>query len=222
VNRLNFSKPCALFALVCGIASALAQNASAQNASTNLVLTMGWNLTAYIQTTNESGLPSVTVTKFATKDIAAALGQNQGQSSNQLISAKALLRFISIGTTNEALNAILRTSAGDTVVDTNLFVSLLGSPEVDTLRGIGNGKTQGTAYSVMECDLTTTNLSFKTKGRNKFTDRSLTAGKVLVDIRRYPTTCSASLTGTGTVGTNNAVFIGTFTLTSPEVETQTQ
>jgi hypothetical protein len=222
VNRLNFSKPRALFALVCGVASVLAQNTNAQNATTNLVLTMGWNLTAYIQATNSSGLPSVTATKLATKDIAAALGQDQGQSSDQLLSAKVLFRFISIGTTNEALNAILRTSAGDEVVDTNLFVSLIGSPEVDTLRGTGNGRTMGTVYSDMECDLTTTNLSFNTKGRIKLTEGSLTAGKVLVDIRRFPATCSASLTGTGTVGTNNAVFIGTFTLTSSKVETQTQ
>lgn len=162
---------------------------------------------------------------FTYCDVIAALANDLGQGANDLSTAKLLLDFSNVGdpSTNALLNAILRTSSGDTVLDgTNLFISLLGNQTVQTIRGNGHGAEIGTEFSVLDFEMTTTNLTLVSQGRVKLNEGPVVQGKRMVDNRRFPHTGSASLTGTGSVGTNAAVAIGTLTLAAPKVEVQNQ
>src|SRR5262249_9120174 len=89
--------------------------------TTNLIVTATLNLTAYIQNPSNGSLPSVTVRKFTTKDIVAAIETELGLPTNDLATAKLLLKWVGLGGTNFVPPAeFLRTSGGDTNVD-NVF-----------------------------------------------------------------------------------------------------
>jgi hypothetical protein len=224
VNRLTFFKRFVLVGFACCVTSAIAQSTNPPTTVTNLVVAMAVNVTAYVQATNNAGQPSVTVVKLGTKDIIAAIGSDYGKSSNDLSGAKLLVVETGIGDTSvqPPVNRVLRISSADTDINANFLISPSFLPSVETLRGTSRGTKVSTIYTPTSLTLTTTNLSFEAKGRLKLDSRAAVAGKTIIDSRLLASAASMSLTGTGTVGTNNAVFIGTFTLTGPKVETRTQ
>ena len=195
--------------------------------STNVVLTVTLNLTAYIQQpTNDSSVFKTTTTqKLATKDIVAAIAGDLGLSADPLTS-KLLLIYNGVGdtTTNAVLNAVLRTSGGDTNIN-GIFsldfpsgFSVLNNLSVTTERSNPNGTSQRLEYTIMSVSITTSNLSFQTQGQVKLNESSITSGRTIVDPRAFPTTYNSTITGPGTVGTNSAVFNGTFLAGSRKIE----
>jgi len=191
------------------------------------VLTATLNLTVYIQQpTNDSSVFKTTTTqKLATKDIVAAIAADLGLSADPLTS-KLLLIYNGVGdtTTNAILNAVLRTGGGDTNIN-GIFsldfpsrLSVLDNLTVATERPNPNGTSQRLEYSIMSVSVTTSNLSFQTQGQVKLSESSITSGRTIVDSRAFPTTYNASITGSGTVGTNSAVFNGAFVAGSRKVE----
>lgn len=221
MNRLNIFKRCALVALVCGTTSGFAQ--STNLTVTNLALSVAFKLTAYVQSTNAVGQPSVTVMKLANNDLISALGSDLGESSADLAGAKLLAVQSPIGNTNVQpdVNRVLRTASGDTNVNTSFSIAPSFNPSVQTVRGATMGTKVSTIYTPATLTLTTTNLSFEVKGEFKLGSKAVIAGKTLIDPGPLAASASASVTGTGTVGTNPAVFIGTFALTNPKIETNT-
>jgi hypothetical protein len=196
--------------------------------TTNLIVTTTLNLTAYIQNPSNGPLPSVTIQKLTTKDIIAAIETELGLPTNDVATAKLLLKWNGVGGTNFVPVAeFLRTSAGDTNVDSVFSIAggntSLGNLTVSTIRSnIRSGTSTETDFTIAAVSLNTTNaqLSFSAQGQAKISLSSVASGKTLVDPRAFPLSYSISLTGSGTVGTNSAVFTGTFTAGNRKVETQ--
>ena len=194
--------------------------------STNVVLTVVLNLTAYIQQPGAGAtLPTVKVQRFATKDVVAAIGSDLGQPADSLSKAKLLLQFAGIGNTNAAVtNMVLRTAIGDNnangmfSLDFPSRLLLLNNYDIHTDRPGSNGTSNRLDYTMMTMSLNTSNLRFEGQGRVKLNSASVTAGKTLVDSRLLPSGYSCSLTGSGKVGANDAMFTGTFTASSRKVE----
>src|SRR5436190_14644724 len=89
-----------------------ATKVAAQSTNAAAVLTVAVNLTGYIQQpTNSSPLLSVKTQKFTTKDIIGSIESDLGLPTNDLATAKLLLRFGGLGDTNHdaTLHTILRT-----------------------------------------------------------------------------------------------------------------
>jgi len=210
------------------LVAAMPLKAAFAQPSTNVVLTTVLNLTAYIQQPNASGLPIVKVQRFATKDVVAAIGSDLAQPADSLAKAKLLLQFAGIGNTNQATtNAILRTSFGDNTVNTMFSLDfpsrllLLNNYDIHTDRpGSVSGISNRLDYAMMSISLNTSNLRFEGQGRGKLTSASVTSGKTVLDPRLYPSGYSCSLIGSGKVGSNDAMFTGTFTASSRKVEVQ--
>src|SRR6516225_3528660 len=81
------------------------------DAQTNAVLTATLNLAAYVQQPTNGSLQSISARKFATKDIIASIESDLGLPTNDLATAKLLLKFTGIGDTNNQSppDVILRT-----------------------------------------------------------------------------------------------------------------
>src|SRR5437868_5748704 len=118
--------------------------ASAQS-TTNAVLTATLNFTAYIQQpTNDTGLQSLSINKFATKDIIASIETDLGFPTNDAATAKILLKFAGLGGADvPGLDLFLRNSAGDTRLTNNIFnvasgSTSIGNVTVSTVRSVPN------------------------------------------------------------------------------------
>jgi hypothetical protein len=200
--------------------------ASAQS-STNAVLTATLNLTAYIQQpTNDSGLRSVSIKKFATKDIIASIEADLGLPTNDAPTAKLLMKFAGLGGAEAPeLDLFLRNSGGDTRLTNSIFnvasgSTSIGNLTVSTVRSVANRVSTRLDYTLVSISLNTTNMSFQAQGQVKIQQSSVKVGSTIIESRPIPTAYSSSLTGSGTVGTNSAVFSGTFTAGNRKVETQ--
>jgi hypothetical protein len=224
----------ALAILACGLCCTKAQSTNT-GPSTNLVLTATLNLTAYIQNPTNGGPQTVSIRKYATKDIVAALETELGLPTNDLATARLVIKWVGLGGTNFIPPLIcLRTSAGDTnvnyMVGTNVNDTFrltqgntsFGNVTVNTLRSnTKTGTSTETDYSLLAISMNATNaanLVFQVQGQAKISLSSVTAGKTLVDARAFPASYSIAVTGSGTVGTNSAVFSGTFTAGNRKVE----
>jgi hypothetical protein len=98
-------------------------------------------------------------------------------------------------------------------------VSTLGSLTVSTVRSnVKTGTETRTDYGLLSLALTNTAISFQAQGEVKIQQSSVVSGKTVVDLRAFPTSYSVAITGSGTVGTNSAVFSGTFTAGNRKVE----
>jgi hypothetical protein len=215
----------ALAVLTCAFSGT---NLQAQT-NTNLITTCTVNLTGYIQQpTNGSSPPAVTIRKFATKDIIAALASDLAQPTNNVSTAKLLLQFVGAGNPDvpDSLNAVLRISGTDTNIN-DIFelnfspqFSFLANATVTTERPKPNGTKTRTDYTIMTISLSTTNLSFQTQGQVKINQSSVMLGSKIIDTEVFPTSYACSLTGSGKVGTNLAVFSGTFTVSGRKIEVE--
>ena len=118
--------------VACGLCT---RQVTAQSTNASAVLTATLNLTAYIQQPANGPLPAVGIQKFATKDIIAAIESDLGIATNDLATAKLLLKFTGVGNTNAQvpLDVILRTSGGDTNIS-NVQTSPTNSMSVFNLQ----------------------------------------------------------------------------------------
>jgi hypothetical protein len=219
--------------LIAGVGAVIALGLApmgAQSIHTNLVLTATLNLTAYVQQpTNSSGsLPAVAVQRFANKDIISAIETHLGFPTTDLSTARLLVQFVGLGNTNQqsSLNIVLRTASGDTnlndlvSLDFPSFLTLLNNEVVKTSRPNINGTETRTEYSIASLSLDATDLlTFHTQGRVKITESSVLVNGKILDKRLFPLSYSFTLAGSGTVGTNQAVFNGTAAITGRKIET---
>src|ERR1051326_6770710 len=199
--------------LFCTKAAAQSTNAGP---TTNLVVSVTLNLTAYIQNPTNGSLQTVSVRKFATKDIVAAIETDLGLPTNDLATAKLLIKWIGLGDTNQFIppTLFLRTSAGDTnigdIFGLNAGDTSFGNLTVSTIRSNDRtGTSTETDFTLLAVSLNATNapkLTFQTQGQARITSSSVTAGKTLVDSRAFPSSYSAAVTGSGKVGMDSRVF----------------
>jgi len=184
------------------LAAGVAQAATTTTV-TNFEQTLSFALTATMQgptTTNASGTivtTAATTASVATKDMIAALGKALGTN----FSSKAQLLVITPTNTDNSSYWVVRDVVNKTNVDTTVSDSFthdkLGTV---TSSKVSNGKTTGTKYRVSD-------LMFQPPSPSP---------SLSFDLRDFGTitiptgAVSASGVGIGMVGTNQAVFKGTF------------
>jgi hypothetical protein len=89
---------------------------------------------------------------------------------------------------------------------------------VSTDRPNVNGTDTRVDYTIATLSINTTNIAFTNQGQVKISSSSVIVKSKILDPRAFPTAYAFSLAGSGTVGTNSAVFNGTATINNRKIE----
>jgi hypothetical protein len=222
----------AVGALLLAILTVATANAQTNSYRTNVLLNLSFSLTAYEQTyivfpTNVGGVyvPTAKSDKVVTDGIIRAIAK-QAQITNDLSNAKLYLRLS--WTTNVddiTRDIIVRKGTEDTVVNNyiavDLPITLLAGQfpdSVTTLRATLSGNTNVTDYANCTFELHTIQGSFSLHGIATIQSASLFNGRTLIDRTPFPTSFTASVTGSGGIGYHPAEWKGTVMGSGQKVE----
>jgi hypothetical protein len=226
----------ALFLAVITMATAKAQTANTYR--TNVLLNLTFSLTSYEQqyiyfTTN--GLkgpyaPTAATGQVTTDGIIRAIGK-QAQITGDLSNAKLYMRLSwtnadDITNRNITSDIIIRTGTQDTVVNSHILVdlpiTLLAGQfsSVSTLRATLSGTTNVTEYANCNVQLLTGPGRFTLQGIATVKSTSLVNGRTLIDRTPFPTSFTASVSGSGILGFHQAEWKGTVMGSGQKVEIQ--
>ena len=208
--------------------------ANAQTTNTSLLLNLTFSLTSYEQqyvivATNASA-PTAVTGKVTTDGIIRAIGK-QAQITGDLSNAKLYLRLSWTNTDNITRDIIIRRGTEDTVVNNYILVDLSltlfahplrgeFSDSVSTLRATLTGTTNLTEYANCNVSLGTSQGSFAAHGIATVKSASLFNGRTLIDRTPFPTSFTASVTGSGSFGFHRVEWKGTVMGSGAKVEIQ--
>ena len=202
----------ALLLSVISVATANAQTNSYYR--TNVLLTLSFSLTSYQQqyiflSTNGFGgpyAPTALTGKVTTAGVIQAVAK-QAHITGDLSNAKLYMRLSWTNAGDVTRGIIIRRGTEDTPVDNFILVSFPDS--VSTLRATLTGTTNVTDYANCNVSLGTSQGSFSLHGIATVKSASLFNGKTLIDRTPFPTSFTASVAGSGSMGFHQAEWKGT-------------
>lgn len=100
----------------------------------------------------------------------------------------------------------------------NNFISVSFPDSVTTLKATLAGTTNATDYANCNATLSTGHGSFSLHGIATLKSASLFNGKSLIDLNPYPTTFTATVSGSGSLGFHRAEWKGTIMGSGQKVE----
>jgi hypothetical protein len=187
---------------------------------TNVLINLSFSLTAYEQVyvyLSTNGIfgplaPIAQAAKVATSGIIKSI-HDRAHLTDNVENAKLYWRISWTDPTNDlSKDVILRNPAGimgtnDMVV--NNYISVSFPDSVTTLRATLAGTTNATDYANCSATLSTSQGSFSLHGIATLKSASLFNGKSLIDPNPYPTTFTATVSGSGSLGFHRAEWKGT-------------
>lgn len=201
--------------------------------TTNVYLSVNFSLSEFIQSaipikTNQA-IFTVHPGKIGNKEIINSLGLALGRGTNNLKSAKLLLR-LSESQTGNSTRFILRQGTNDTDVSQYLILQL---PPSSALFGQHNsatterfnakaGTTNAIDYGVIQFEFATTLGSFDVQGFLKQARSSLVSKGKVIQSRPVPLSLRAELSGSGFAAGASTVYRGTFTAAGRKFEIKQQ
>jgi hypothetical protein len=214
----------ALFLVVFTLATANAQTNSYYR--TNVLLGLSITLTSYEQnyiflsTNGFDGpfAPTAQTGKVTTAGVIQAVGK-QAHITGDLSNAKLYMRFS--WTTNAqsfTSDLIVRRGTEDTVV--NNYILLNFPDRVSTVRATLSGTTNVTVFANCNLSLGTSAGSFALHGIATMKSGSVFNGKSLVERTPFPTSFTASVAGSGSLGFHQAEWKGTVMASGQKVEVE--
>lgn len=190
---------------------------------TNVLLNLTFNLTSYEQvylflsTNGFKGpyAPSAKTSKAPTAGIISAIA-SQGHIPGNLSNAKLYYRLSWTDPNDVSRDIILRIGNMDTNVNNYVLVSFPDS--VTQQRATLSGTTNATDYANCNVSLGTSRGSFTLHGIATLKSASLTSNGHVIDHRLFPTSFSASVAGSGSIGIHQAEWKGTVMGAGQKVE----
>lgn len=200
-------------------------NAQTNIYRTNVLLNLTFSLTSYEQqyvflTTNGFNgpyAPTAATAKIATDGVVRAIAK-QAQITGDLSNAKLYMRLSWTNAGNVTRDIIIRRGTDDIAV--NNYILLNFPDSVSTLRATLTGTTNVTDYANCNVSVGTSQGSFTLHGIATIKSASLLNGRTLIDRNPYPTSFTASLSGSGSLGFHQAEWKGTVMGSGQKVEIQ--
>jgi|ERR1051326_1122898 hypothetical protein len=215
----------ALFGSLLAVMPLTGAHAQTNTYRTNVLLNLTFTLTSYEQvylflsTNGFNGpyAPSAKTEKIVTSGIVRAIA-NYAHIPGPLDTAKLYYRLSWTDPEDISRDIILRTGNGDTNVNNYILVSFPDS--VTQQRAALNGTTNATDYANCNVSLGTSSGSFTLHGIATLKSASLMMNRQMIDPRPFPSSFSATVAGSGSIGFHQAEWKGTVMGSGQKVEVQ--